>query len=160
QAREEGEDGVKDYLTRRAALQRGFGAVGGLAFVCSFNHRELTGPKAKRTSAFVRSAASTPFDPFQADLPRPRVIQPTATGAVDQYEITVKPGTAEILPGLNTPILGYDGTFPGPTFRATRGQPAQVKFTNQAQRDLVVHLHGGVNPHESDGYPSDIFTNG
>ena len=58
-----------DRLTRRTALQRGFGAVGGLAFVCSFNHNELKAPKASRTSAFVRSASTTPFDPFQVDLP-------------------------------------------------------------------------------------------
>ena len=150
-----------DRVTRRAALQRGFGAVGGLAFVCSFNHRELKAVKAKRTSAYVRSAASTPFDTFQVELAQPRVIKPTGTAnGVEQYAMTVRPANVEILPGLQTPILGYDGTYPGPTFRATRGTPAEVTFTNQAQRDLVVHLHGGVNPPSSDGYPSDIFANG
>ncbi len=150
-----------DRLTRRTALQRGFGAVGGLAFVCSFNHKELKAPLASRTSAFVRSASTTPFDPFQADLPRPRVIKPVSTtGDYDQYEITAQQATAEILPGYDTPILGYNGTYPGPTFRATRGRPIQVKFTNQAGRDLVTHLHGGVTPASSDGYPADIFANG
>jgi FtsP/CotA-like multicopper oxidase with cupredoxin domain len=152
-----------DYerLTRRNALQRGFAGVGGLAFVCSFNHRELKSVKAKRTSAYVRSAASTPFDPFQVDLPQPRVIRPAVKGDdLDKYAITVKPGTAEILPGYDTPILGYDGSYPGPTFRVKRDKTAQVTFTNQAQRDLVVHLHGGVTPPDSDGYPADIFANG
>jgi FtsP/CotA-like multicopper oxidase with cupredoxin domain len=150
-----------DRLTRRAALQRGFAGVGGLAFVCSFNHRELKSVAAKRSSAYVRSAASTPFDPFQVDLPQPRVIKPAVKGAeLDQYAITVRPANAEILPGFQTPILGYDGSYPGPTFRVKRGKTAQVKFTNQAQRDLVVHLHGGVTPHDSDGYPADIFVNG
>src|SRR4051812_35571264 len=117
-----------DRLTRRVALQRGFGAVGGLAFVCSFNHRELKAVKAAKTSAFVRSAASTPFDAFQVDLPMPKVIRPVVAGDdLDQYAITVKQATAEILPGFQTPILGYDGTYPGPTFRATKDKAIEVK---------------------------------
>src|SRR3954454_1063855 len=154
-------DSEFDRLTRRSALQRGFGAVGGLAFVCSFNHRELKAPKASSTSAFVRSASTTPFDPFQVDLPLPKVIQPTVPGDdLDQYAITVKQATAEILPGYDTPILGYDGTYPGPTFKVTKDKPIQVKFSNQTGRDLVTHLHGGITPPSSDGYPSDIFVNG
>jgi spore coat protein A len=149
-----------DRLTRRAALSRGFGGVAGLAFVCSFNHSELKRSSAKRTSAYVRSAASTPFEPFKTDLPIPKVHKPVSkTADVEQYVVTVKPGTAEILPGYNTPILGYNGEYPGPTFKATRGRETQVRYINQAQRDLTTHLHGGVTPPDSDGHPRDFFGN-
>ncbi len=149
-----------DRLTRRAALSRGFGSVAGLAFVCSFNHHELKRVK-RSTSAYVRSAASMPFEPFKVDVPIWKPLKPKVKGDdLEQYEITAKPGTAEILKGYDTPILGYDGIYPGPLFHATRGKAVQVKFINQAQRDLVTHLHGGVTPHESDGYPSDFFGNG
>ena len=72
----------------------------------------------------------------------------------------MKPGTAEILPGLQTPILGYDGRFPGPTIRATRGRAVNVTQRNQSGRELNVHLHGGVTLPQFDGHPHDAIPNG
>ncbi len=89
------------------------------------------------------------------------MLKPTVAGDdLDKYEITATQSTVEILPGYDTPVLGYAGAYPGPTFRATRGKPIQVDFTNRTGRDLVTHLHGGVTPHDSDGYPADIFADG
>jgi FtsP/CotA-like multicopper oxidase with cupredoxin domain len=72
----------------------------------------------------------------------------------------MQPGTAEILPGLQTPILGYDGRFPGPTIRATRGRAVEVRQRNAGGRELNVHLHGGVTPPQFDGHPHDGIPNG
>ena len=72
----------------------------------------------------------------------------------------MKPGKADILPGLETPILGYDGRFPGPTIRATRGRAVQVLQRNQSGRELNVHLHGGVTLPQFDGHPHDAIPNG
>ena len=38
-----------------------------------------------------------------------------STGGIDHYEIVQREAEVEILPGLRTQIMGYDGTFPGPT---------------------------------------------
>ena len=62
---------MSDGMTRRGALSRGFG---GIALVCSFKSDKVR-TSGKKTSAFVRSASSTPFDPFQRDVP----IMPVAT---------------------------------------------------------------------------------
>ena len=138
---------MSDGITRRGALTRGFG---GIALVCSFKADQRKAGGGKKTSAFVRSASSTPFDPFQRDVPIPPVATPTsATKQLEQYTITMKPGTADILPGLDTPVLGYNGLFPGPTIKATRGREVQVRQINQSGRDLNVHLHGGVTPSRS-----------
>jgi hypothetical protein len=111
---------MSDGFTRRDALTRGFG---GVALVCSFKTDARRATNGKKTSAYVRSASSTPFDPFTRDLPIPPVLTPTAaTKDLEQYTITMKPGKADILEGLETPVLGYNGLFPGPTM--TRSCPA------------------------------------
>ena len=64
----------RDGITRRSALTRGFG---GIALVCSFDFDKKARTSGKRTSAYVRSAASTPFEPFQRDVPIPPVLTPS-----------------------------------------------------------------------------------
>jgi FtsP/CotA-like multicopper oxidase with cupredoxin domain len=140
-------------ITRRSALRQGFG---GIALVCSFDFDKRTRP-ARGTSAFARLKASGPFEPFQRDLPRLPAARPVAR---DKYVLTMKPGTADVLPGYTTPILGYDGHFPGPTLKGTRGRPVEVRMINNGGRDLNTHLHGGVTPTESDGQPHDPIPNG
>ena len=145
-------------LTRRTALTRGFGSF---ALVCSFKFDKSTRPSGKRTSAIVRSARNMPFEPFQRDLPLPPVARPVSrTRREQKYVVTTRPTNVEILPGFQTPVLAYDGHYPGPTFHATRGQVADVLHVNNSGRDMTVHLHGGVTPQQYDGHPRDPFANG
>ncbi len=74
----------------------------------------------------------------------------------DFYEVTVRPASASILPGLKTGIWGYDGTFPGPTIEARRGRRVSLRLRNGLPVPIVNHLHGGRTPSESDGYPTDL----
>ncbi|MGH7577719.1 MAG: multicopper oxidase family protein, partial [Longimicrobiales bacterium] len=78
----------------------------------------------------------------------------------DYYEITQRPGSAEILPGIQTPIWGFEGLYPGPTIRARRGRTTIIRQTNQLSVPTAVHLHGGVVPAESDGFPTDVVPPG
>jgi FtsP/CotA-like multicopper oxidase with cupredoxin domain len=71
------------------------------------------------------------------------------------YEMSIRASMAEILPGIKTPIMGYDGIYPGPTFRTRSCQPMVVRQHNElADSELSTHLHGGHNPSHSDGYPN------
>jgi FtsP/CotA-like multicopper oxidase with cupredoxin domain len=91
-------------------------------------------------------------------LPVPPVARPVGvdgTGA-QLYRVTQRVAEAEILPGVRTPILGYDGIFPGPTFETRRGQPVVVRYRNELPVPTVVHLHGGHTPAEHDGWPLDL----
>jgi spore coat protein A len=56
--------------------------------------------------------------------------------------------------------LGYNGTFPGPTIKARRGRTVVVRHVNRLGTPTVVHLHGGVTPPESDGFPMDHIMSG
>ena len=94
-------------------------------------------------------------------MPIPPVATPSsATKQLEQYVITMKPGKADILPGLETPVLGYNGLFPGPTIKRHARAPVEVRQINQSGRELNVHLHGGVTEPQFDGHPHDAIPNG
>ncbi|MEU4242508.1 multicopper oxidase family protein [Actinoplanes sp. NPDC026619] len=96
-------------------------------------------------------------EPFAARLPIPPVKRPSrSTSDTDHFELTAREATAEILPGLHTPIMGYDGIFPGPTIAARRGRRTVLHYRNQLGVPTVVHLHGGHTPAASDGFPTDL----
>ena len=109
-----------------------------------------------QTGEVVVSRARLP-EPFTQPLPRPAVPAPASTaGGVDTFRVTARVADAEILPGVRTRIIGYDGTFPGPTIETRSGRPAVVEHVNELPVPIVVHLHGGEVPAASDGFPTDL----
>lgn len=107
------------------------------------------------------------WEPFTEDLPIPSVKEPVEPfvfqcslpqfeGQMPPkfYEIDIKKGTAEIVPGVPTEIWGYDGMYPGPTIKARHNEPAIVRFHNNLDVLTVVHLHGIHVVSESDGNPA------
>jgi len=105
-----------------------------------------------------RGTSEIAIPPFQVPLPIPPILQPTRTdNATDYYEITQKEGQVGILPGLRTPIWGYNGIFPGPTIAVRSGRQVVVRHRNELPVPVVVHLHGGKTPPASDGYPTDLI---
>jgi len=94
---------------------------------------------------------------FTTDLPILATLKPTGRrGGQDLYEITQRAADREILPGTKTTVWGYDGQFPGPTIQARRGAPIMLRMHNQLPVPTSTHLHGGVTPAKSDGYPTDL----
>jgi FtsP/CotA-like multicopper oxidase with cupredoxin domain len=112
--------------------------------------------------------ASPAVTPFAAPLPRPPVLTPVApfsttcpTDASTQYyEIRSRQVAASIIPGLPTPVFAYDGVYPGPTIVARTGRNVVVRHRNELADNIVVHLHGGHNPPDSDGFPTDYIPSG
>ncbi|GAA2631848.1 multicopper oxidase domain-containing protein [Actinomadura fulvescens] len=142
-------------MARRQVLGVG-GALGLVAFTGLTTARALARRPAS-TGAELRSEVPLP-PPFQVPLPLPPVLKPvSATGGIDRYEMTQRATTAEILPGVKTPLWTYEGTFPGPTIEARRGRPVTVTHRNKLPVPAVVHLHGGRTPAASDGYPTDLI---
>jgi spore coat protein A len=141
-------------ISRRKFLK--LGLAGGVALALPFGVSACSGSSNGSTGNLLGSEARLP-EPFRVPLPVPSVLKPAPSGAdADYYEITQKVGRAEILPGLKTEVWGYDGIFPGPTIKARSGRKVVVRQTNELEVPTVVHLHGGVVPPESDGYPTDV----
>lgn len=153
--RERGENQASALdVTRRQAL--GIGGALGLMAATGLTTAAVQARRPASTGALLRSALPLPPS-FQVPLPVPEVLRPiSTTGGVDRYVITQREATAEILPGVATPVWTYDGTFPGPTIESRRGRPVMVTHHNELPVPSVVHLHGGRTPAESDGYPTDL----
>lgn len=102
-----------------------------------------------------------PIVPFQVPLTVPPVAQPVrATRGGDIYQTTMRQADVEIIPGTRTRIWGYDGIFPGPTIKARTGKPVVVVQRNELDVNTSVHLHGGIQSHPNDGYPTDVIKPG
>jgi spore coat protein A len=98
---------------------------------------------------------------FARPLPALATLHPVKQDATtDHYEIEQREAQVEILPGLRTTIWGYEGRFPGPTIHARRGRTTVVRHTNRLRVPTVVHLHGGVTPSDSDGFPTEVIPPG
>ena len=109
----------------------------------------------------MRAQARSPFEPFRRDLPRiPELLPVRRTRTRDVYEVTIQQGMAEVLPGFETPIYGYEGVYPGPTIRARTGREVVVRQRNALTFESNVHLHGGYVPAGHDGHPMDVIAPG
>lgn len=139
-------------ITRGQLLK--LGAMAGAGLVLPLG--ALSVPLARLGAA--GAVASPQVEPFRVPLPVPPVLKPVRTGATtDYYEVTQKATKQEILPGLKTEVWGYNGIFPGPTLEARTGRRVVVRQHNELPVPVVVHLHGGRTPPESDGYPTDFI---
>ncbi len=143
----------------RPLSRRGFiGLVVGVGAAAGVGVPLLSGVAgAASTGTLLTSGLPLPR-PFTVPLTLPPVLRPTRSDADgDHYEITQRAASVEILPGTRTTIWGYNGIFPGPTIESSRGRPTIVHHTNALPVPVVVHLHGGHTPQDSDGYPTDVI---
>ncbi|MFC6159207.1 multicopper oxidase family protein [Kribbella jiaozuonensis] len=138
-------------MSRRGFLAASAGAAAVTLTSC--------GQEAKPAQAgeLLRSKAKLPA-PFQLPLPIPPVKKPIRSDAkADYYRVVQRKASLEILPGLKTEVMGYDGLFPGPTFDVRSGRTTVVEQVNELDVSTVVHLHGGHTPAPSDGWPLDFI---
>lgn len=155
-------------VSRRQALQiGGVGLIGALGLAVP-----LTSVSAK--SASLLDPRNMP-KPYQRALTIPPVLAPksTITGADGRkthlYQIEQTAGMASIVPGLKTPILGYNGSFPGPTIKVNQGERITLEMDNVLplfhpqwgyRLDTSTHLHGSASLPQFDGYANDITGRG
>jgi spore coat protein A, manganese oxidase len=134
-----------DVLKRRDLLK--IAAVGGSATLLGW-----------RVGGSLLTARASQAAPFTVPLPIPPVLQPVRRDANgDYYELTMQSGRAQLREGPATEIWGFDGIWPGPTIKATRGRPTHVHATNRMSRDVNIHNHGHKVLPESDGHMHDVI---
>ncbi|MEU6863564.1 multicopper oxidase domain-containing protein [Streptomyces sp. NPDC046876] len=99
--------------------------------------------------------------PFTVKMPQLPVLVPYSTqGGQDAYRVTVKEVSREIIPGVQTKVLTYDGHFPGPIVRARSGRQVTIRHRNALGMPISPHLHGGNVTPENDGGPMDTVAPG
>lgn len=104
--------------------------------------------------------------PYTVPFVQPPVLRPTRTDATtDYYRIVQRPFVGQILPGVATPLWGYNGVVPGPTIKVRRNRRTVVRQVNQLPPThpalgyipwTSTHLHGSPSRPQFDGYASDI----
>jgi FtsP/CotA-like multicopper oxidase with cupredoxin domain len=150
-------------ITRRDALK-----IGGLAAVGAAG---LTLPLGRSVSAGTPSllpAKNFPKVYAAAFTPLER-LQPTVTwdkiGPIHNYDIWAKPGLANIVPGLQTPVLGYGGVVPAKRIDVEQGTRITMTMHNRLPGthptfgtpvSISTHLHGSASLPQYDGYASDL----
>lgn len=110
--------------------------------------------------------------PYRAAFTQPPLLTPYSVtidpddgSRTENYELTETAGTARILPRLTTPILGYNGIFPGPTIAVEKGTKTTLTVKNKLPAThpthghvlaTSTHLHGSASLPQFDGYASDV----
>jgi spore coat protein A len=135
-------------LNRRDMIK--LAAVGGAASILPFEEMVTAAEPAPPATS----------RPFVATMPIPPVLAPSADAYCDRYEITMKRGQVELIPGLTSTVYGYNGLFPGPTILARQGRPVRIRQVNELAVPTGVHLHGGKVPAAHDGHPTATIAPG
>ncbi|MFF2192656.1 multicopper oxidase family protein [Streptomyces sp. NPDC058157] len=131
-------------LTRRRLLGAAL-ATGGTALTGAALTPLLTTPAA---------AAVPVLTPFRTAMPVPPTLLPASTAnGTDTYDMYVGRATTQIIPGVDTEVITFNGAFPGPTIRARRGRPVVIRQKNRLDMPVSIHLHGGHVTPDNDGDP-------
>lgn len=127
-------------MDRRRLLQYGLGSLG-LAVAGKPMLVRAAG-KAHRREAFADELAVPPVlaSEKQAD-------------GRELIAFAAREGSREFFSGVETPTLGYDGDYLGPTIRVRQGQRVRIRFRNRLRQTTTVHWHGLHVPARWDGGP-------
>ena len=187
-ARRNRQELITAKLSRRDLIKLGLLTSSGLLIakrgLSARAARADSAPSSPPTTPFVVPLPIPPIAQAVSSLtPAPQAVPNTAAGEARQvthqrwdeflprgfYEIHEREAPHSFHPELpvNT-IWGYDGIFPGPTYKGRYGQPVLVRMHNDLPADHVgfgipqtsTHLHNGHTPSESDGFPADFFDSG
>jgi FtsP/CotA-like multicopper oxidase with cupredoxin domain len=142
--------------------------LGGLSVLGAAGLAVPLGGGASTKSISTLSSASFPKR-YATPFLRPPVLDPTMadgspwTDGPAYYDITARKSTAQIVPGLTTPVYAYNGSVPGPVIKVHRGTETFVTMRNHLPKagpfggdfDISTHLHGSESLPQFDGYAAD-----
>lgn len=90
----------------------------------------------------------------------PELYEGEMQDGVRHFELALREGSREFLPGKITPTWGVNSDFLGPTIRARRGETVQFDIRNDLPETSSVHWHGMHLPPEMDGGPHQEIKSG
>ncbi len=102
--------------------------------------------------------------PAFAAGPKPLAIPKPLTGEIREgvrtYDLGLQRGTSRFFDGVNTPTLGINGTYLGPTLKMRAGESVRMNVTNKTGQASTLHWHGLHLPARADGGPHQIIRDG
>jgi len=124
----------------------------------SIDRREFVGIAA-RSTALIAAGGLVAFvacDPSPTSITRNAdgapLPQPGSTSAA-ALSLLAAPGSMATGGGAEAAAWLFNGSSPGPTIRARRGEDAGITLHNHLPEETIVHWHGLIVPEEADGHP-------
>lgn len=109
----------------------------------------------------AKPAASLVLKEGEALRELPRLANQAAQAGVFRAKLTAAPAKVRFAEGVETPVLAYNGTTPGPLIEAFEGDRIEIDFTNDIPgEDSTIHWHGMPVPADQDGNPMDPVVSG
>ena len=150
-------------MSRREALTAGgLGILGAGGLLLPFG----SGLQATTVSKLALRNMPVPYSSTFVRAPvLPFTLMEDADGPYRLYTVTEQRATARIVPGLDTPVYGYNGRVPGPTIRVGQGTRVKLRVRNQLpathptfghEFNTSTHLHGSASLPQYDGYADDV----
>ena len=90
----------------------------------------------------------------------PKLEEGTLVNGVREYDLTMQKGISTFAPGLNTPTLGINQDYLGPTLNFTAGEQVRLNVTNKIGEVSTLHWHGMHLPAIMDGGPHQPIADG
>src|SRR5262245_41956293 len=102
------------------------------------------------------SAAQRDTNPLQI----PALLEGTPGPDGKTIELTTRAGKTEFLKGIQTPTLGINGSYLGPTVRCRAGDRLALRVRNDLSEPTTLHWHGLHVPARRDGGPHQVVKPG
>lgn len=90
-------------------------------------------------------------EPWSGSLEPPMLEDTNPASDVVEVSLVARPGDLAYLPGWTSSAWTYNGSVPGPTLRANRGDRVIVHFKNELEEPTTIHWHGLRVPNDMDG---------
>jgi FtsP/CotA-like multicopper oxidase with cupredoxin domain len=98
---------------------------------------------------------------FENELRVPPLLAPRRDDAGRTvFDLRLRRGTSKLLPGKTTETWGVNGTYLGPTLRASGGDRVLVRVRNDLPDATTMHWHGMQLPAVADGGPHQVIAPG
>lgn len=97
---------------------------------------------------------------FSNKLNIPPLQTPRSENGVTIYDLGIKTGNSQFLPGLSTPTIGVNGNYLGPTLMLKKGEMTRFNVTNNLNEPTTLHWHGLHLAAKHDGGPHQIIQPG
>lgn len=117
--------------------------------------------KIYKTKSVTTAPAEKQSDPYvyltSASLkklpPLPDTERIVPTGKTREFMLEAKESEWEVLPGVKTNAVTYNGKTPGPVLRAVEGDLVRITVKNSLKQPTSIHFHGMHLPNGQDGVP-------
>lgn len=108
---------------------------------------------------YQRADISTVGDlDFANSLEIPPVLEPETDAAGRKvFDLDLQQGSSELVPGTTSETWGANGSYLGPTLRASRGDEVLINVDNELPEATTVHWHGMHLPADADGNPHQLI---